>query len=183
MRVIAGIAKGRTLFAPRGDRTRPTSDKVRGAIFNILAARGLPSIEGASVLDLYAGTGAFGIEALSRGAAHATFVEKDRAALDSIRRNLDGAGFGELARVVAGDADGAIAHVGTFDLVFADPPYAVVARSKALKRLETVLAPGGLAVVEHEEGDPPPDPPGLVAADRRRYGSTAVTFYERPATT
>lgn len=179
MRVIAGIAKGRALKTPRGDSTRPTSDKVRGAIFNALWSRGAPALEGARVLDLFAGTGALGIEALSRGAAHATFVEKDRHAVEVLRANLEVTRFTEQATVLAKDAevlDGQ-ALGAPFDLVFADPPYVLVPKSRTLTRLASLLAPGGLAVVEFDSKAPPPLPPGLVAADERRYGSTSVTFF------
>lgn len=179
MRVIAGIAKGRALKSPKGDAVRPTSDKVRGAVFNALWSRQSPPLEGARVLDLFAGTGALGIEALSRGAAHATFVEKDRFALEALRANLAATRFTEQATVIARDAESLDEQAlgAPFDLVFADPPYVLVPKSKALARLASLLAPGGLAVVEFDSDAPPALPQGLVAADERRYGSTSVTFF------
>jgi 16S rRNA (guanine966-N2)-methyltransferase len=176
VRVIAGSARGRTLKAPKGMDVRPTSDKVRGAIFNILGSWPELSVEGARVLDLFAGTGALGIEALSRGAAHATFVERDRHALAALRANLEATGFDASSEVVERDAE-KLADAGKFRLVFVDPPYDLVARSRAIASLASRLEPGGIAVVEHATRDPSPAVPGLAAADARRYGSTAVTFY------
>lgn len=126
MRVVAGQSRGRRLVAPEGSTTRPTSDRVREAVFNALVS--LDAIEGATVADLFAGTGALGIEALSRGAAHATFVERDRRALAALRANLDATGLADRASVVVGDVqrwvdDEAAAGRGV-DLVLADPPYA-----------------------------------------------------------
>lgn len=166
---------------PKGRDVRPTSDKVRGAIFNILIARGQPSIEGAHVADLFAGSGALGIEALSRGAASATFVEKDRRALESIERNLDAVRFRDRATVLARDAErlSAAAAGGPFDIVFVDPPYAQVRTSRTVAALASFLRPEGFAVLEHAASDALAAPEGLVVADQRRYGSTAVTFLVR----
>jgi len=180
VRVIAGIAKGHPLAAPRGLDVRPTSDKVRGAIFNILhASADGPELEGARVLDLFAGTGALGIEALSRGAKHATFVEKDRKTADTITANLASTKLAAQATVIVRDADALPKPVldGPYEIVFVDPPYALVPSSRVIRALAGMLAPGGVAVVEHAVDAPPPVPEGLVAADVRRYGSTAVTFF------
>ena len=179
MRVIAGLAKGHTLKVPKGLAVRPTSDKVRGAIFNILHADPTVKLEGARVLDLFAGTGALGIEALSRGAAEATFVERDRRALEALRANLDATRFAGKAHVIAHDADTRGILTGRFDLVFADPPYEVVAKSRALRKIAEWLADGGVAVLEHASGETPPPPAGLVASDLRQYGSTSVSFFRR----
>lgn len=174
MRVIAGSRKGHKLAAPRGLDTRPTSDRVRENVFNLVGP-----VDGARVLDLFAGSGALGIEALSRGAARATFVEKDRHALESLRANLEATRFVELASVITRDAETLSPEAlgAPFDLVFADPPYALVPKSRALAGLAALLAPGGLAVVEYATSHPPAAPQGLVAADERRYGSTGVTFF------
>src|SRR5436190_12141863 len=123
MRVVSGSAKGRRLQAPKGTYTRPTSDRVREAIFNTLGSLG--GIEGAAVADLFAGSGALGIEALSRGAAHVTFVDHDRHAVATIKANLAATGFDGQSRVVTGDVLGwlAAASAAAFDVVLIDPPY------------------------------------------------------------
>ncbi|MGH9259498.1 MAG: RsmD family RNA methyltransferase, partial [Acidimicrobiales bacterium] len=124
MRVVAGTARGRTLVTPPGARTRPTTDRVREAIFNALGSRG--AVEGARVVDLFAGSGALGVEALSRGAGHATFVDTDRAARQAIRRNVEGCGFADRATIVAAPVARWLAGLRDerFELVFCDPPYA-----------------------------------------------------------
>ncbi len=145
MRVIAGGLGGRRLRAPRGLATRPTSDRVREALFSALG-----HVTSARVLDLYAGTGALGIEALSRGAAHATFVESARPALAALRENLAALGLAGAARVVAQPVAGAASRIGgggwlagPFDLVFADPPYAAVAEVPAA--VAALAAAGAIA--------------------------------------
>lgn len=179
MRVIAGTARGRRLKTPKGTSVRPTSDKVRGAIFSILLSQGRDPAD-AAVLDLFAGTGALGIEALSRGAARAVFVEKDPRTAALIGENLALTGFAEISRVMRADAERLeLASLGTFDLVFADPPYALVLESKALGRLAATLSEGGVAMVEHGIDAPPPVPQGLEAFDAREYGDTGLTFYRR----
>jgi 16S rRNA (guanine966-N2)-methyltransferase len=178
MRVIAGTARGRRLKTPKGTSVRPTSDKVRGAIFSILLSQ--RDLTGAAVLDLFAGTGALGIEALSRGAASGVFVEKDTRTAALIEENLQVTGFTAVARVVRADAERLnLASLGRFDLVFADPPYALVLESRALGAIASLLADAGVAVVEHGIEAPPPTPVGLEAFDRREYGDTGVTFYRR----
>ncbi len=179
MRVVAGTARGRPLVAPPGSQTRPTTDRVREAIFNALWARGAPG--DAPVADLFAGSGALGIEALSRGATHATFVDRDRAALQAIRRNVETCGVADRATIVAGPverwldgladergADGG----GRFGVVFCDPPYAFGAWPDLLARL-----PADLVVVE--SGGPVALPPGWGLAREARYGGTWVGFAER----
>jgi 16S rRNA (guanine966-N2)-methyltransferase len=175
MRVIAGRLGGRRLTAPRGLATRPTSDRVREALFSALG-----DVSGARVLDLYAGTGALGIEALSRGAAHATFVESARPALAALRENLAALGLEGAALVVARPV-AAAALRGSFDLIFADPPYAAVAEvPAALAALAAAgaLAPGVRVVVEHAARDPAPAIGGLAPRPSRNYGDTAVTVYD-----
>jgi 16S rRNA (guanine966-N2)-methyltransferase len=180
MRVIAGELGGRTLVAPRGMATRPTSDRVREALFSVLGQVG-----DAAVLDLYAGTGALGIEALSRGAARAVFVESGAAALAALRKNLAALGLRDRARVV--DRPVARAHAetlaaGPFDLVFIDPPYVLVREvPAAMDRLtaEGALGPGVRVVLEHGSRDPPPDLPGLERGPTRAYGDTSLTFFTR----
>ena len=166
MRVVAGIARGRRLVAPKGDTTRPTSDFVREAIFNSLGST--TDLDGASVLDLFAGTGALGIEALSRGADHATFVESGRHALVALRANLASTGFDARATVVSTDVTRT--HLlPAVDVAFADPPYAFAAWDTLLTRLDAALV-----VVESDREIEPPD--GLRVLRSKRYGTTVVTL-------
>jgi 16S rRNA (guanine966-N2)-methyltransferase len=181
MRVIGGADRGRRLKAPRGLRTRPTADRVRVTLFDILG----PGIAGMRVLDLFAGTGAVGIEALSRGAARAVFVERDPDALRALRANLAALDLGRAeARVVAGDALAALPRLGEgeapFDLVFLDPPYTGNLATRALAALAAgpLLHPRSRIVVQHLTKTPPVVPSGLVSAGTpRRFGETALTFF------
>ena len=180
MRIIGGSARG-TRLAPVPDGVRPTSDRVREAVFNSLGQ----FFDGGAVLDLYAGTGALGIEALSRGCKKAIFVEKNPAAARTIRENLDRAGLSEAAEVVRGGVAEVLGRLVTeeyeFHLIFADPPYRIPSREigGVLERLAALLAPGGRVVVE--SGDPPPvQTTESLKGASRRYGSTVVTFFERP---
>jgi 16S rRNA (guanine966-N2)-methyltransferase len=173
MRVIAGELKGQRLVAPRGWKVRPTSDRVREAIFSALGG-----IEGARVLDLYCGTGALAIEALSRGAATAVLVDRDtRPALGNVER----LGLGERTELVRSDAPRwleSLTPVGRFDLVFVDAPYRLADRvGKALNsHLPQLLAAGGRAVVE-SSARAPLRIESLDRVRQRRYGSTDVSFY------
>jgi 16S rRNA (guanine966-N2)-methyltransferase len=175
VRVIAGRLGGRRLTAPRGLDTRPTSDRVREALFSALG-----DVRGARTLDLYAGTGALGVEALSRGAAHATFVESARPALAALRANLTTLAIEGSTRVVALPVARAIAALtGPFDLIFADPPYAALAEVPvALAALRAAIAPGARLVVEHASRDPAPEIAGFTPRPSRTYGDTAVTIYD-----
>jgi len=177
MRVVAGSARGRRLRAPRGASTRPTSDKVRGAVFNLLGQ----FFDGGAVLDLYAGSGGLALEALSRGASRAVCVESDPAALACLRANALACGFAGRLEVRAETVEHALTRLpaSTFFLAFLDPPYAVGPEA-ALARIERVLAPGGLAVAEHDALRPPADRYGALAlSDRRRYGGTGISIYRR----
>jgi 16S rRNA (guanine966-N2)-methyltransferase len=174
MRVVAGELRGRRVEAPLGYEVRPTTDKVRQAVFNSLGS--LDLLRDATVADLFAGSGALGIEALSRGAAHCTFVERDRTALRTLRGNLEHLDLGDRSRVIAGDA---MAHARTLDvdLVLADPPYQF---DDWLTLLQSVTAPFVVA----EAGRSLEDLAGAEAAGwravrARRYGRTWVTFFER----
>ena len=175
MRVTGGTLGGRRLRAA-GTGTRPTSDRVRVALF----AR-LGDLSGARVLDLYAGTGALGIEALSRGAHEAVFIERAAQSLEILRGNIASLELGAAARVVSGDAVRAIHRLGRaserFDLALLDPPYAAGEVGRALEALVAaqVLAPGALVVVESGRRHPVPGVEGLARIDERRYGDTVIT--------
>lgn len=178
MRVIAGSAKGRKLESVPGTSTRPITDRVKEALFNILGA----SIEGARFLDLFAGTGAVGIEALSRGAARAVFCERDRLALRTIGHNLQATGLAERARVVAGDAFRFLKNPGDerFDFVYIAPPQYKGIWIRALQAVDEgeVLAPGGAAIVQIHPKERQEVPlRRLRLFDERRYGSTLLLFY------
>jgi 16S rRNA (guanine966-N2)-methyltransferase len=176
-RIIAGAARGRRLAAPKGLGTRPTSEKVRGAVFNLLGQ----FFEGGVVLDLYAGTGALALEALSRGCERAVCVEEDRAAAEVVRRNAEGCGFAGRVEVVRARVEQAVARLpaGGFDLVFIDPPYAAGPEA-ALVASERITRAGGRVVAEHDARRPPADAYGaLQLSDRREYGDTGVSIYVR----
>jgi 16S rRNA (guanine966-N2)-methyltransferase len=187
MRVVGGKHSGRRLQAPAGDATRPTSDKVREAIFNRLAHGGLEvEVDPLSgpVLDLYAGSGAFGIEALSRGAPRADLVEFSRPAIASIRANVTSLGLGDELTLHATRVEAFVrrASATRFQLVFADPPYAD-AGAPLERALLALVGNGGLAdealvVVEHGHAPAPAESlAGLTFLDRRAYGQTFVSFF------
>ena len=173
MRVIAGELGGRRLRTPRGDRTRPTAARVREALFSMLG-----TLEGARVLDLFAGSGALGIEALSRGAAAATFVERAPPALAALRANVAELGLGERSEIRAGDALAALRGGAIYDLVFIDPPYAAAAQlSGALSRdLPAVLADGARVVSESDRRAPLDLELPLLR--ERRYGDTMIRIHQ-----
>src|SRR5258708_18331388 len=153
MRVISGKWRGRVLEAPPGSATRPTADRVRETLFSMLASR-LGSFEGLSVADLFAGSGALGFEALSRGAAAATFVEQDSKAAAAIRRNAGKLGVSDRVRILGGSAL-ALPRSGAFDLILADPPYALGSGSAVVAALLNAdwLAAGGWMSIETARGD------------------------------
>jgi 16S rRNA (guanine966-N2)-methyltransferase len=172
------------LRAPTGAATRPTSEKVREAVFAILGAND-GSLDGAHVLDLFAGTGALGIEALSRGAAHATFVDAARPAVAAIRSNLRQLGIEDRSTVITGDAVICAARqvpVTPWRLVFVDPPYRSDLASRAVAALPLDhLAGGAVIVIEHDRRNAPPDALGsLLRTDQRRYGDTLISFFVAP---
>lgn len=179
MRVIAGTARGRRLMAPAGDAVRPTSDRVKEALFSIVQTR----LRGARVCDLYAGTGALGIEALSRGAVSVTFIDSDRRAISAISANLEATGLADGADVRRGTLPSALAVLeGPFDLILADPPYDTAddALDRLLERASGLLAPGGLVVIERDRRSGSPSwPPDLKPLEPRRYGDTVLHFAER----
>jgi len=173
LRIIAGSARGRRLAAPRGLDTRPTADRVRESLFSMLT----PRLSGARVLDLFAGSGALGLEALSRGARTAVFADNARAAQQAVRRNIEALSFGERSALLCMDAAAAIARLRgeRFDIVFIDPPYAM--RTGALLSdlfSAGLLAEDGLIVHEHQRDAEIVSPYQLV--EQRRYGDTMITF-------
>jgi 16S rRNA (guanine966-N2)-methyltransferase len=174
MRVIAGTARGRLLVVPRGTTTRPITDRVKETLFGILGER----VIDARVLDLYAGSGAIGIEALSRGATHCDFVEVARQAVAAIRENLQRTGVEDRGSVHQEDVVRHLAHVTAkaYDLVFVDPPYEERAILAPLERLPAHLAPGAVVVVKHHWRTPIPEPHGLTGWRERRFGETMLTF-------
>ena len=182
MRVTAGAERGRKIRAPRGANTRPTGAKVREAIFNILGP-----MSPDAVLDLYAGTGALGIEALSRGASHATFVERDGRALSALHRNLREFELTSRARIMDGGVVMAVHRLSDerkqkFSWVFIDPPYAAGEVEPVLGLLSggQLLETGAVVIVEHDRRHQPPDSVGaLELVDRRFYGDTGLSFYRR----
>ncbi len=176
MRIIAGSHKGHRLVTPKGVDTRPTGDRVREAAFNLIGP-----VDGASVLDLFAGSGAMGLEALSRGAERAVFVESDRDAVRAIEANLDKLGL--KAAVTRSDAVRALAQEAAagrrYDLVLVDPPYRMLAdlMPRLQRHLTAVLAPDGVVVVESAARDEPLLE-GLAVRTSRRYGSARLTLFE-----
>ena len=178
MRVIAGAFKGRRLKSPAWDGLRPTSDRLRETLFNVLA----PRIEGARVLDLFAGTGAVGIEALSRGAAHVTFVDRDPRALALIAENLRGCGIADRYAIIRANAATLRSSPAEspYDLIVLDPPYAAAGETRAALAAATGwLAAGGLLVLERAARTTPPDVPGLDRVRDLRSGDSALSFYVR----
>jgi 16S rRNA (guanine(966)-N(2))-methyltransferase RsmD len=176
MRIIAGTNKGRALKAPKWDGLRPTSDKLRETLFNIIA----PRLDGARVLDVFAGTGAIALEALSRGASAATCIEQDRRAALLIEDNRERCG--EAARcVIIRDAVERVLSKpvtgGPFDIVVLDPPYDYAALESAVRAAATQRAAGGLLVLEHASRMAPPAPSGLVVTRTVKSGDSALTFY------
>jgi 16S rRNA (guanine966-N2)-methyltransferase len=176
VRVVAGAHGGRRLVAPPGDTTRPTSDRVREALFSVLGT----SVAGARVLDLYAGSGALGIEALSRGAAAAVFVDRSAQAITAIRTNLTALGIeADVRRSQASAALRAASARGeAYDLVFLDPPYRRAAElgRELSEALPAVLAPGGRVVSESDRRDPLAL--ALHLTDERRYGDTVIRIHD-----
>ena len=178
MRIVAGTLKGRTLKGPTGPGLRPTSDGLRETLFNVLGDQ----VEGARVLDGFAGTGAVGLEALSRGAIRVTFVENDRRALEVIRRNIEVCGASAACDVIAADVaalDVRQAAPGPFELIFLDPPYDAPGIEATVVQTSRWLSPGGMLVLEHSKRNPSPERPGRLV--RRRVlqaGDSALSFYE-----
>jgi 16S rRNA (guanine966-N2)-methyltransferase len=171
VRIISGSRKGARIFAPRGD-TRPTGDRVREAAFNLIGP-----VDGAAVLDLFAGSGAMGLEALSRGAASAVFVEDDREALRAIDRNLEKLRI-TGARTVPRDVLEALAtDRATYDLILCDPPYGYAGHQRLAPHLVRALTPNGLLVYETQAREQP-EIQGLSPRTSRTYGAARLTLFE-----
>lgn len=180
MRIVAGSLKGRRLAAPTWDGLRPTSDKLRETLFNVLASH----IQGARVLDGYAGTGAVGIEALSRGAAHVTFVERDPRAAALIEANLRHCGVTDRYAIIRAGFAGIERPPGTgpFDVIFLDPPYGAGELSAALDAAASLVGEGTLLVVEHARRDMAPESKSTLTRTRLiTSGDSALAFYRRQA--
>ncbi|HEY0875499.1 MAG TPA: 16S rRNA (guanine(966)-N(2))-methyltransferase RsmD [Vicinamibacterales bacterium] len=175
MRIIAGELKGRRIDAPDWPGLRPTSDRLRETLFNVLA----PRIEGARFLDAYAGTGAVGIEALSRGAAHVTFVERDRRAQRLIETNLARCGVKDRYAIIRAGFVGAAARLpGPFDILFLDPPYGAGEFMEALEAAAPLVTHGALLIVEHAKRDrAPEEAAGLVRTRELVQGDSALSFF------
>jgi 16S rRNA (guanine966-N2)-methyltransferase len=172
VRIIAGRRKGARIFAPKGKDTRPTGDRVREAAFNLIGP-----VDGASVLDLFAGSGAMGLEALSRGAATAVFVESDREACRAIDRNLDKLGLAGATVLCRDVLQALAAATRTHDLVLCDPPYGFADHERLAPYLARALAPDGLLVYETAAREEP-QIDGLQIRTSRTYGSARLTLFE-----
>jgi 16S rRNA (guanine966-N2)-methyltransferase len=180
VKVLAGALKGRRLVTPRGSTTRPTADQVRIALMDTL----MPRLPGARVLDLFAGAGGVGLEALSRGAAHATFVERDARAVAALRTNVETLAVGPQVRIERADVRAALDRLGRdgarFDVIFLDPPYDEDLAGPTLARLgeSPVVDPGGVVIAQHMTKRAPAETAGRLRAYRtRRFGETTLTFF------
>ncbi|HOD34583.1 MAG TPA: 16S rRNA (guanine(966)-N(2))-methyltransferase RsmD [Syntrophales bacterium] len=181
MRIIGGRARGLTLYTPKGLTVRPTSDRVKEAVFDIL-----PDMEGRSFLDLYAGSGNMGLEALSRGAFRVVFAEKNRTCIETIRRNLARLHTESSSEVIEASAEQALRRLSRrkkdFDVIFADPPYEkgyVADTLNLLRRWNSLLRDSGLLVLQHSVREEPGDDlTPFVLERRRRYGETKISFFK-----
>lgn len=180
MRIVGGRFRGRSLRGPRSDATRPTSDRLRETIFNVLAHAYEDPVAGARVLDLFAGTGAMGLEAISRGASYAVFVDDGAEARGLLRANVEALGAGGMTRIFRRDATrmGPLGSATPFSLVFCDPPYGKGLAQRALASCAAGgwLVPDALVLVEEAQGVDVTLPSGFEEAERRDYGETQVLF-------
>jgi len=184
MRIIGGLARGRAIVAPPGEKTRPTQDYVRESLFNIIRW----DLEDARVLDLFAGTGALSLEALSRGAAEAVLIDMDRDACAAIRKNMESTRLSDRCRLIPRDyaqaLEGLAREGAKFDVVFIDPPYRMENTGEMCAKLMdlNLLSDAFLILVEHRRGMPPLLDLRFEAYDLRRYGDTEITFVRRMRT-
>jgi 16S rRNA (guanine966-N2)-methyltransferase len=182
VRIVGGDFRGRALAAPRSSAIRPTSDRTREAVFNVIAHRYPEKLEGRRVLDLFAGTGALGLEALSRGAAFCVFIEESAEGRGLIRDNVEAFGLQGRTKIFRRDAKrlGGVGTLSPFDLVFADPPYGKGLAEPTLRSAKegAWLAPGALIVLEEAASAPFAPGDGFVIADERHYGDTVMRFIE-----
>lgn len=181
LRVISGTLKGKKLFSVRGLSLRPTSDRVRESVFDILQG----TLAGLRVLDLFAGTGAMGIEALSRGAVAAVFVENHPSSLDALRRNLAACRLEGVSEVLPKEAEGSLRFLegrgGSFEVIFLDPPYGKGLALRTVARLAAseILKPDGLIVAEHSVLEEVAGAAPLARVDFRKYGRTCISFFRK----
>ena len=184
MRVIAGLAKGRHLKSPVGLTTRPTTDRIKESLFSIIS----PYLPGSYVIDLFSGTGNLGIEALSRGAEKAVFVDNNRSSIRVIHDNIEITGFNNKSKVFHQEALKAIGELGQleqkYDIVFMDPPYLkglIIPCVEAIE-VEGLLSPDGLIVIEHDSKDVLPEKfTRLIRIKNRKYGNTTISIYSEEA--
>ncbi|HEU0265295.1 MAG TPA: 16S rRNA (guanine(966)-N(2))-methyltransferase RsmD [Geobacterales bacterium] len=186
MRIIGGTARGRRLLTPKDNRIRPTADRVKESLFNILSSQ-LGSLHGLTVVDIFAGTGNLGLEAVSRGASRCYFIDNNRHSTELIQRNLEHVGFADQGEVVIADVRQALVTLERrgvkVDIVFMDPPYGQGLAAATLEELaaRNLLTPHSVVVVETDRHEALDDVIGpLTNSDRRRYGDTTIHFY-RPA--
>lgn len=175
MRVISGSARGRKLVSRPGESTRPTADKVKESVFNIIQAH----VSGSRVLDLFAGSGALGIEALSRGADHATFVEKDFGAMNIVKTNLENTRLSDKSSLIKGDALSFLKNTDErFDIIFIDPPYASGLYEEVFSLISSrrLLSPEGIIISEHKTGAEVTLCNGLRLLSERKYGNVSVSI-------
>ena len=180
MRVITGTARGRKLQEPKDMSVRPTTDMVKESMFSIIQF----DVPGRRVLDLFAGTGQLGIEAVSRGAASCVFVDQDNASLSLVRANVAACGFGQQSQILRTDAQSYLKHCGQFDIVFLDPPYRAGLYKPVLAQIFQfdILSVGGIIVVESLRGEEMPETPApYVKGKTYNYGKISVTIYTRQA--
>lgn len=182
LRIISGEHRGRVIKTLEGTNTRPTTDRVKESLFNIIQSR----LEDSTILDLFAGSGNLGLESLSRGSTYAVFVEKSLKALSVIKQNIDMLGYKNKSEVIAGDVVKAISALGTsnrsFHIIFIDPPYGKGLELSVLTAIENsnILAPNGIIVLEHLTFKPQPEEVGLLKRyDVRKYGNTSISFYRK----
>ena len=177
MRVITGSARGMSLRTLEGETTRPTTEKVKEAVFSAIQFE----IEGRKVLDLFAGSGQMGIEALSRGADNCVFVDSDKGAVKVIKENIEKTGFSDSSTVVQMDSLAFLnMNIKKFDIVFLDPPYSTGLLEKAIKNVSCFVNEGGIIVCEHPFGDEmPEETDGLTKYRSYKYSKTAVTIYRK----